>query len=214
MKCNGACKALAKGKIVVIFDSEGREGEADLVFSAIHATPKIISVMREKAGGLLCLATSMEVAGKIGLPFMSDLLLNDERLADMIYNRTKYGDKPSFSISINHKETKTGISDDDRSRTIREFGKIVKSSNGTLRARFISTFRTPGHVHLLIGRGLANRRGHTELSLELASRVGLPPAVAMCEITGKRKQMTRESAMRLAKENKWVFIEGKELMGE
>jgi len=205
---------LEKGRMIVIFDAEGREGEADLVLHAKFTTPKKIAAMREKAGGLLCLATNEHMAGKIGLPFMSDLLLNDERLADMIYHKTSYGDKPAFSISINHKDAKTGISDEDRSETIRAFAKIVSGKANARRNQFISTFRTPGHVHLLIGRGIANRRGHTELSLELARQAKMAPAVALCEIAGSRKAMTLESAKAIAKKNNWLFIEGKDISGE
>ncbi len=208
-----AANEIANGRFIIIYDAEGREGEADLVLHAKFATPKKIAAMREKAGGLLCLATSEEVADKIGLPFMSDLLLSDERMADIIYSRTSYGDKPAFSISINHINAKTGISDEDRSMTIWDFAKIVSSENNGWREKFVSTFRTPGHIHLLIGRGIANRRGHTELSLELARMAGLPPAVALCEITGARRHMTYETAKRIAKKNGWVFIEGKEISG-
>lgn len=202
---------LAKGNFIVIYDGVGREGEADLVIGAQFAAPDAVAAMRTHAGGLLCLATSEDAAGKIGLPFMSDLLLNDERLADMIYSRTSYGDKPAFSISINHADAKTGISDEDRSRTIISFGGIIAGKPSAWREKFISTFRTPGHVHLLIGRGIANRRGHTELSLELIRQAGLPPAVALCEIAGSRKAMTLDAAKAIAKKNGWVFVEGKDI---
>lgn len=209
-----AAASLKKGNFIVVYDSDGREGEADLIFCAKCASPRAVSIMREKAGGLLCLATSPEVAQKIGLPFMSDLLLSDERLAEIIYNKTKYGDKPAFSISINHRESKTGISDDDRSRTLTEFGKIVSMPKTAWRRSFVKAFRTPGHVNLLIGRGIENRRGHTEMALEIARIAGIPPAMALCEITGTRRQMTRDAAKKIARENGWVFLEGKDFFGE
>lgn len=211
---DSAVGSLAKGNIIVIYDGDEREGEADFVVFAGAATPKKVAQMRLYAGGLLCLATDEKVAGKIGLPFMTDLLLSDERMAELIYNRTLYGDKPSFSISINHFQAKTGISDDDRSKTILSFAKIVSGAPNKWRAGFIRNFRTPGHVNLLIGRGIKKRRGHTELSLELARRGGLPPAVCVCEITCVRKNMTKKNAIEIAKKHGLVFIEGKEIKGE
>lgn len=40
----------------------------------------------------------------------------------------QYDKKSSFSLWVNHRETKTGIPDDDRSFTIRSLGEMTKTA--------------------------------------------------------------------------------------
>ena len=49
----------------------------------------------------------------------------------MIMGLAPYGDHPTFSISINHYQTYTGITDKDRALTISEMANIFKSDNQT-----------------------------------------------------------------------------------
>ncbi len=214
MSAEEAVKSLKAGKPVVIFDGEEREGEADFFVHASFVDAKAVERLRKEGGGLVCLATSNEAAEKIGLPFLTDLFAQSNGLLKQInYSKTPYGDKPAFSISINHKTTFTGISDRDRSTTIREFEKIVsKSLNNGARDAFASSFRAPGHVHLLIARSLRERKGHTELALELARRAGLSPAMVLCEILGSGKALNKKQAKVYAEKNHLEFLEAKEIL--
>ena len=45
----------------------------------------------------------------------------------MTNGRAPYGDKPSFSISVNHRDTYTGITDYDRALTISKLASICKN---------------------------------------------------------------------------------------
>ena len=47
----------------------------------------------------------------------------------MIMGTAPYGDHPTFSISINHKQTYTGITDRDRALTIKEMSTLYKNEN-------------------------------------------------------------------------------------
>jgi 3,4-dihydroxy 2-butanone 4-phosphate synthase len=109
-----------------------------------------------------------------------------EEYKELVYNKTPYGEEPSFSITINHKDTYTGVTDKDRALTIRNMSNICRLAKDGYNARdkFFNEFKAPGHVHLLIARkGLLNERnGHTELSIALADMAGITPAVAMCEM--------------------------------
>ncbi len=82
---------------------------------------------------------------------------------------------------MNHRETYTGITDNDRSLTIRSLGEAAAEPDET---DFTARFRVPGHVHLLkAAPGLLSRReGHAELGVALAEAAGLPPAVVVCEM--------------------------------
>lgn len=209
-----ALEALRNGKIIAVYDSDEREGEADLMFHAKFADPEKIELLRKDAGGLICLAVSGGIAGHLGLEFYSDVFSrSNATISRMDCKKTAYGDKPAFSIPINHKEVYTGITDNDRSLTIRKFAEIAEQS-GTQRDEFIESFYTPGHVFLLIGRGIEKRRGHTELSLELAKRAGLAGTMVLCEMLGKGKALPKEEVQKYCKKSGIEFLEGHDIYGK
>lgn len=207
MSAEKAVEAMKNGKPLLLFDGEGREGETDIVFHASCVGAGEVRLLRKDAGGLICLATDENTATLLGLPFIAELLPHS--LRPLAYDKTPYGDPPAFSIPINHRETFTGISDSDRSLTIRAFAELLEKGGG--RGEFLKTFRSPGHVALLIGRGLGKRRGHTELALELAGRAGMVPAVVMCEMLGNGKSLSKEKAIAFGKRRGMPLVEGKEL---
>lgn len=177
-----ATEALAAGEPVCIHDFDDREGEVDLVYHARSVTPEKVARLRTDAGGLVCVALTDTVMDAAGLPFAVDAIehpaVDDGELA--------YGDRPSFSLSVNHRETYTGVTDEDRATTIAalgEYAAAVESETHTT-PTFADQFRIPGHVHLLRGAPglLATRQGHTELGLALAEAAGVAPAVVVSEM--------------------------------
>ncbi len=210
---SSAAAELRKGGFVVLHDGEGRENEADMVCLATKTTPSMVRRMRKEAGGLICLAMDMASSRRLKIPFAYDVLRQAKNplLFRMCRRKMKYGDMPVFTISINHLSTFTGITDNDRSKTIREFGRLIASKGGT--ADFRRNFRSIGHVFLLTSRGLENRRGHTELSVELSSRAGMPPAVVLCEmLSDSGRAASKNEARAYAKKNGYPFLEGKDLV--
>ncbi len=205
-KIEEAAAALKKGGFIVVYDGDEREGEADLMFHPSFADAESVERLRKDAGGLICLAISKERAEKLGLIFMTDIL-RKAGYSEAVCKKTAYGDEPAFSLAVNHKTTYTGISDRDRALTIRE---MEKTRN---RADFEANFYSPGHVFLLIGRGLEKRKGHTELGLELAKRSGLSETIVMCEMLGSGKALAKKDAEKYAEKNKFVFIMGNEIYG-
>jgi len=183
-----AVNALRDGKFIMIHDSESRENEVDLVKSAQHICSSDIATMRNDAGGLICLAIPYEIASKLNLMFMHDLLhaasKNNPSLSKMIGAIAPYGDRPSFSITINHIDTFTGITDKDRALTITTMSDVCSKINNDGKLEFTKKFRSPGHIHLLIGAKhlLKERSGHTELSIRLVEHANLIPAVVICEM--------------------------------
>jgi len=85
---------------------------------------------------------------------------------------------------VNHVDTFTGITDDDRALTISRLADAAASARAGDAFDFAGEFRAPGHVHLLRAapEGLAQREGHTELGLALADAAAVPPAVVVCEM--------------------------------
>ena len=191
-----AVKFLRDGNFILIHDSKSRENEVDLVKAAQYINPQDISTMRNDAGGLICLAISDEIASKLKLIFMHDLLhlasKNIPSLSKMINSiELPYGDRPSFSITINHVDTFTGITDIDRALTITKMSEICSDIDNFGKYEFSKKFRSPGHVPILIAARelLKERSGHTELSIQLMKLANLIPTVVICEMldsdTGK-----------------------------
>lgn len=207
-KLSNVLSALRKGKFIVVYDGEKREGEADLMFHPKFSNSKKIEKMRKDCGGLICLALGQKIAKKLKLEFMSNIL-KKSGFKDITYTRTNYGDEPSFSISINHKKVYTGISDKDRAFTLKEMNRILKNKNPE--RAFKENFRSPGHVFLLIGRGIKKRKGHTELGLELTKMAGMNEAIVMCEMLGKGTALSKKNVIKYATKNRLLFVEGNEI---
>ncbi|MEM4745873.1 MAG: 3,4-dihydroxy-2-butanone-4-phosphate synthase, partial [Metallosphaera sp.] len=176
-------KNLEAGLPLLLYDFDGREEEVDMVFYGGAVTWKSIRTLRSMAGGLICYATGKEEAEALGIPFQVDLLRSNNELAKLV-KRPKYQDEPAFSVWVNHVETKTGISDEDRAITIRKLHEIIKDILKGKQARdiFYNEFYSPGHVPILISRGIGARRGHTELSITLVEQLGLERSVVFAEM--------------------------------
>ena len=220
MSFEEAISSLRKGGFVLLHDANKRENEVDMVAAAEFVTPEHISRMRKDAGGLICLSIDHSFAKTLGLNYMHDILSNaqniDNQSKKMIMGTAPYGDKPSFSISINHTQTYTGITDRDRALTISEMAHLYKNTNGNKKEIFISTFKTPGHVHLLIAaeRLLSDRLGHTEMSVYMTNLAGLCPTAVICEMLDSETHtaLSIEKAKKYAKDNAIPYFDGNELV--
>ncbi len=215
-----AIKALRQGKPVLIYDFDTREGETDLVYPAKHVTSKSVLKMRKDAGGLICVSIHPVAAKKLGLPFMTEIF--DElstkipAFKKLVMSKPKYDVKTSFSLWVNHKGTYTGVTDKDRALTIRKIGEIVEKALNGGSVNFFEEFMSPGHVPILRAADnlLAERVGHTELSIALAEMAGITPAMALCEMldgeTGEA--LSKNDAKSYGKENGIPFIKGVDII--
>ena len=200
---------------MLLFDSAGRENEIDMVVAAEFVTPEHIARMRQHAGGLLCIAIDHNFAKSLELKYMHEIL-SSSKISNkkMIIGLTPYGDHPTFSLSVNHYQTYTGITDKDRALTIKEMANIFNIENK--QKKFSSSFKTPGHVPLLIASEglLSARQGHTEMSVYLAQTAGLIPVTAICEMMDAETYaaLSIDKAEKFAKQNGIPLIDGKELL--
>ncbi|MEM2924151.1 MAG: 3,4-dihydroxy-2-butanone-4-phosphate synthase [Methanocellales archaeon] len=220
-----AIEALRKGRMILIYDFDDREGETDLVAPAMNITPKDVARMRRDGGGLICVAIHPRSAQILGLPYMFDILRtaslsgNGYRAIETMYERIgdiPYDKRSSFSISVNHRSTFTGITDRDRSLTIREIAKAVEISLNGGAVNFGKYFRSPGHVHILraADKLLEERKGQTELSIAMAEMAGVTPAMVLCEMLDDETggALSKQKAIEYASERNLVFIEGSEIV--
>jgi|TARA_B100001013_G_C24551937_1_gene418986 3,4-dihydroxy 2-butanone 4-phosphate synthase len=218
MTFDSAISSLKRGEFVMIHDSDGRENEIDLVVAAQFITPEHIARMRQHAGGLICLAIDNLMAQKLQLRYMHDILSTSNDIdydsKKMIMGTAPYGDHPTFSIYINHRQTYTGITDRDRALTIKGMASLYESEDPKL--EFISSFKTPGHVPVLLASNglLSSRRGHTEMSIYLTKLAGLSPITTICEMMDSQtySALSVKKAEEYAKENAIPFVDGKELL--
>jgi len=215
-----AIKAFRKGRPVLIYDFEDREGETDIAIPARAVKPEDVAMMRIDGGGLICVSIPHEAAEKFGLPFMHDILnyasLKFPKLKKVAEFDIRYDSRSSFSIWVNHRDTYTGITDVDRSLTIRKIGEAVETVLKGREFDFGEEFRSPGHVAILrAAKNLVYERvGQTELSLAIAKLAEITPAVAICEMLDERtgRALSKEDAMRYAEEFEIPFVEGKEII--
>ncbi|MCO7174905.1 bifunctional 3,4-dihydroxy-2-butanone-4-phosphate synthase/GTP cyclohydrolase II [Sporolactobacillus kofuensis] len=165
-----AIEDLKAGKLVIVCDDEHRENEGDLIALAEKVTPETINFMITQGKGLLCVPISQSLAKSLAFTPMVEK------------NTDQHG--TAFTISVDHKDTTTGISAFERAKTIRAI-----SAEGTLP----SDFHRPGHVFPLIAKngGVLERDGHTEAAVDLAKLAGARPAGVICEIIRADGQMAR-----------------------
>jgi len=165
-----AVEALKRGEMIVVVDDEDRENEGDIILAAEKATPEKVNFILKEARGLLCAPMAPEVAERLQLPIMTQNA--DE----------KWG--TAFTVSVDYKETTTGISAFERALTL---NKLADPSSRA------EDFERPGHVFPLKARdgGVLKRAGHTEAAVDLMKLAGLQPVGAICEILKDDGTMAR-----------------------
>lgn len=181
-----ALEDLKAGKIILVTDDSDRENEGDMICAAEFATKENINFMACHAKGLICTPMSMEMAEKLGL-------------SQMVENNTD-NHCTAFTVSIDHVDTTTGISAEERAYTMR---KCCEDGVNPLE------FRRPGHVFPLTARkgGVLVRNGHTEATVDLCMLAGLRACGVCCEIMEDDGTMMRtENLHKLAREYDLKFI--------
>tara|TARA_B100000945_G_scaffold288976_1_gene261699 strand:+ start:3757 stop:4464 length:708 start_codon:yes stop_codon:yes gene_type:complete len=216
-------QTLLKGNPIFVFDEEGRESETDIFFYAKSVTKENLHFLRKNGGGMIFLASSYSISKNLGLPFMEEIyeaassksanfdILNLMKNHTLPYTKSR----SSFSIFINHKDTFTGITDNDRSLTARSFFELAERaqnlSDTESRRIMGNSFRSPGHVPVCIAasEGLSERQGHTELITELFKKLNLTPVALGCEMVSTTgKALSFSEAKDFSKDNGYLFLEG------
>ncbi|MEC0255031.1 bifunctional 3,4-dihydroxy-2-butanone-4-phosphate synthase/GTP cyclohydrolase II [Paenibacillus lautus] len=183
---------LKEGKVVIVVDDEDRENEGDFIALADKATPEVINFMITEGRGLVCLPMTQTRAQELDLK-------------PMVAQNTDYHGT-AFTVSIDHKDTTTGISAYERSITVK--GILDSSASG-------SDFRRPGHMFPLIAKdgGVLRRAGHTEAAVDLARLSGSYPAGVICEVIKEDGTMARlPDLVEIAKKHDLKLISIKDLI--
>ncbi len=218
-----AARSLASGEPILIFDAVDREAETDLTILSERATPELVRLLRQDAGGWICTAISEELRRRLGLPFYSDLLLRSEPnypiLGDLAREELRYDRRSPFGVHLHHRATYTGIPDNDRATAIRAVGALARDAprlaDVELRRRFVAEFSSPGHLPIIYAAPglLSERKGHTELSVSLARMTGLSESMTVCEMLGDSGGARSPAAARAyAESHGWPFLEGRTIV--
>ena len=174
------------GKMVLVTDDEDRENEGDLIMAGEFVDTEAINFMATHAKGLICMPCDGDVVDRL-------------QLEPMVANNTD-NHETAFTVSIDHKDTTTGISAVERAFTIK---KCTEDD------AVPTDFRRPGHVFPLRSRkgGVMRRTGHTETTTDLCKLAGLKPIGICCEIMSADGTMMRTSELiEFAKKFKLTFI--------
>jgi 3,4-dihydroxy 2-butanone 4-phosphate synthase/GTP cyclohydrolase II len=186
-----AIKDLQDGKIILVTDDPDRENEGDMICAAEFATQENINFMATHAKGLICTPMSIEVANRLGLPPMVSENTDNHETA--------------FTVSVDHIDTTTGISAQERSYT------MIKCTDPATKP---GDLRRPGHVFPLIARygGVLVRNGHTEATVDLLRLAGMTEVGVCCEVMAEDGTMMRTPELwELADKYDLTFITIKEL---
>ena len=161
---------LRAGRMILITDDPERENEGDLVCAARFATTENVNFMATHARGLICMPMDRMLAEKLNLP--QQVMTNTDPHTT------------AFTVSIDHVDTTTGISAGDRSITAM---KCVEPDATP------KDFRRPGHMFPLLAkdRGVLERPGHTEATVDLMRLAGLSPCGLCCEILAEDGSMMK-----------------------
>ena len=184
-----ALEALKAGKLIMCTDDPDRENEGDLICAARFATKENVNFMATYGKGLICTPMSKEIADRFNLPQM---------LSENTDNHCT-----AFTVSIDHRDTTTGISAAERSVT------AMKCVEDGAKA---TDFRRPGHMFPLVARkgGVLTRNGHTEATVDLCRLAGLTECGLCCEIMREDGTMMRtEELQKMAKEHLLKFMKHK-----
>ena len=186
-----ALEALRQGKLILCTDDPDRENEGDLICAAEFATTENVNFMAVHGKGLICTPMSQEIAHRLNLPQM--VLENTDNHST------------AFTVSIDHVNTTTGISAEERGFTCRSCVD-ENTKPGDL--------RRPGHVFPLVSRrgGVLVRNGHTEATVDLCRLAGLKECGLCCEIMEENGTMMRTPALQeMARKYGLCFITIKDL---
>ena len=170
-KIEAAIADIQNGKFVIVTDDADRENEGDLIMASEMITPEAVNFMAKYARGLICVSVNNDDANRLQLGLMEQK------------NTSLH--ETNFTVSIDAvKNTTTGISAHDRSKTIRLM--VDKHS-------IPEDFARPGHIFPILAKegGVLRRSGHTEASLELAELAGFKPSGVLCEIMAEDGTMLR-----------------------
>ncbi len=167
-----AIEDIRQGKVIIVVDDEDRENEGDFLAAADAVTPEMINFMAMHGRGLICAP-------------LTESRCKELDLRAMVSNNTDHLETAfTVSVDLRGRGVTTGISADDRAKT------ILALTNPDTKSYDLNR---PGHIFPLIAKqgGVLRRTGHTEAAIDFARLGGFRPAGVICEIMNDDGTMAR-----------------------
>lgn len=186
-----AVDAIARGEVIIVVDAEDRENEGDFICAAEKATPQLVNFI-------------LSGRGEFCAPILPDTARRLQLIPIVDQNTAPLG--TGFLTPIDHRMAKTGITVDERARTVRAM------ADGT---SMPGDFVRPGHVHPLLAKegGVLRRAGHTEAAVDLCRMAGCAPVGVLCEILDDDgERATRDQLIELARKHALKIISIEQLI--
>ncbi len=190
-----AVSAIRAGRPVIVVDDADRENEGDFICAAEAITPETVRFFLKYGSGLLCTPVSSAWAKRLKFTPMIDSGHNSTPM------------QTAFQVPVDHHSAGTGVSAENRSRTIQAIGNPSSRPED---------FFGPGHIHPLVAKegGVLRRAGHTEAAIDLMKLADMHPAAALIEICSQETDgmADHEELQKLAAEFDLVMITIEELI--
>lgn len=186
-----AVDALARGEVIIVVDAEDRENEGDFICAAEKATTETVNFV-------------LSGRGQFCTPLLPDAARRLQLAPVVETNTTPTG--TGFLTPIDHRSSKTGITAEERARTVRAI-----ADPSTIPGDFVR----PGHVHPLLAKegGVLRRAGHTEATVDLCRMAGLAPVGVLCEILDDRgERASRTQLQSIAEKHNLKIISIEQLI--
>ncbi|MCA9034788.1 MAG: GTP cyclohydrolase II [Planctomycetaceae bacterium] len=181
--------------MIIVVDDEDRENEGDFICAAECITPAQVDFMLRVGRGTLCVPLTGEEATRLKL----------RPVVDESFNTAP--NKTAFLRAVDHVTAGTGVSAENRARTIRALADASANAED---------FLQPGHVNPLLAMdgGVLRRAGHTEATIDLLRFAGRTPVGALIEICSQHGHGMADYAelQQIAEEYKIPMISIEELI--
>ena len=183
---DSAIEALRNGRMVIVVDDEDRENEGDFVCAAECITAEQVEFMLKIGRGTMCVPLPEQDAERLRL----------KPVIDDSHNTAPH--KTAFLTNVDHVDAGTGVSADNRAKTIRGLADPNSRADDFVR---------PGHMAPLMAMdgGVLRRAGHTEATTDLLRLAGRRPVGTLIEICSQKshgmadlaelQEMSREYAI-------------------
>ncbi|WP_302071153.1 3,4-dihydroxy-2-butanone-4-phosphate synthase [Rhodococcus ruber] len=161
-----AVTAMTEGRSVIVLGDVKGHVEGHLVVAAQKATTSGIAFMIRHTSGFICVAVDDERCDRLQLPPQQSR--NDRQGA------------PDYRVAVDLKGVGTGISAEDRARTIAALGSAEAQTEH---------FTRPGHVIPVCASdgGVLQHVGYPEAAIDLARLANLHPAAAIAALVSSER---------------------------
>ncbi|MBI5002859.1 GTP cyclohydrolase II [Candidatus Woesearchaeota archaeon] len=168
-----AITSFQSGKPIIVTDANDRENEADVIYPAETIKEQDIAFMLQHTSGIICVPCEKNILKKLKIPLMVE------------NNTARHG--CAFTVSIDAKETKTGVSAAERAQTIQALCDPKTKPED---------FTRPGHIFPLQAKeSILERQGHTEAAVELCKLAKRKPIAVLAELMNPDGSMMREEQL-------------------